>query len=98
MRVETGFVVAKRPGHRVRVEASEEGVHRATQQAGIVISAGRTTWTTLEEAPVIASDPEMFAHCLTMRAHPGYVQAMLDAWVKVLELRAQQANETKAEG
>lgn len=91
MRVETGFVVSKRPGQRMRVEASAEGIHRATQRAGLVNVGNMTTWTTVEELPVIASDPELFAHCLNMRAHAGYVQAMLDAWVKVLELRAAHA-------
>lgn len=90
MRVETGFVVAKRPGQRMRVGASADGIHRATQRAGLVVG-NMTTWKTVEELPVIASDPELFAHCLNMRAHAGYVQSMLDAWVKVLELRAAQA-------
>lgn len=86
-----GFVMFP-SGKRLRLLASAGGVTGALEEASAVqLMDGPAAWREVKREPVISTADDLLVVMVNMRKAPGFVQAMVDAWAVVLELRAQQA-------
>lgn len=85
------------PTKRLTVEVSLEGLHLAVEDSGLVQVAGQKIWTQKPgtAAPPITNVTELVSAMMGGKGSHGYLQALLDGWANVVELR-KTANTTAA--
>lgn len=73
---------------RVVVEASTEGVHQTAQLSGVIVVGNTRVWTSVQEAPPLRTADQVLASMAKVSRETGALSALVDAWTKVVELRA----------
>ena len=87
-----GYVMIGRPTpagqRRCHMEASTLGVHQTAEQSGVIQVGDRRLWTKLAEAPALRTAADVLDAMAKVAREPGAMAALLDAWLKVVELRS----------